>query len=1057
MWPSARAASSGSNDRDVQTKPLLTTPAVSSEPTSPEAPAVPSPLGSRGTRLLRFLSGVAIVAGVLLACGAIAYEAHTSAIQSYLLSEYARHLTYEVGSGPSPRIVFPENGPFDYRRGYSQLPDFEKRLAALGFQVERQTRQSRQLAALLEAGIPPPYREPSATGLVIRGVDGALLYDGVKSERLFQQFDDVPYLLTYTLLFMEDRQLLSPADPRTNPVIEWDRLAKASLTFAGRKLGLPFSLEGGSTLATQLEKYRHSPLGRTKSGLDKLRQMAAASLKVYRDGPDTRMRRHEIVVDYLNTLPLAGAPGYGEVYGLGNGLYAWFGLELSAVRQALNSQEMTPAKVHAYKHVLALLASLRSPATYLISDRDGLNARVDEYTDLLAKAGVIDTSFAEALHATPIVFLDRSPAPPPTSFVDQKAPNAIRNSLVQWLGVPSLYELDHLHLQVRSTIDASLQSKISALLRNLAEPSFIKANGLTGERLLQSSDPKDVIYSVLLFERAPEGNVLRIQADNLDRPFDMNEGVKLELGSTAKLRTLAHYLEIIAMLYREMLPLNAAALRQRLGDARDPITRWVATQLSQSPAIELSALLDEAMERRYSASPYEQFFTGGGLHSFENFDPIDNGRILSLKVALQNSVNLVFIRLMRDLVRYHEARLPYDVKEVLTDFDSPMRRQMLEEMAESETRLHLWRSYRRYAGLQPEEIADRLLRSKATSPRHRAILYLAWHRGATIADLGRYLHSRFDDLTNEEVVKLWHAYDNPRLTLADWGYLLSRHPVELWAAGELIQHPHLDFEELVARADPARQVVGRWLMKTRNRSSQNTRLRIQIEKDAFARMTPYWQRLGFPFRHLLASYATAIGSSSDRPAALAELMGIIVNGGLRRPEVRMTQLHFAKGTPYETVFTPEPHRGERVMEPEVAETLRAALTRVVAAGTGRRVYDAFVGPDGKPVVVGGKTGSGDNRYSKFNRWGGVISSHAINRTATFVFYIGDRYFGVVTAIVPGREADKYHFTSALALAVLKLSAPAINTRLRVPPSKEPSDDSPARVEQIASSAPPPIH
>ena len=33
---------------------------------------------------------------------------------------------------------------------------------------------------------------------------------------------------------------------------------------------------GGSTLATQLEKYRHSPEGRTQSARDKLQQMASA-------------------------------------------------------------------------------------------------------------------------------------------------------------------------------------------------------------------------------------------------------------------------------------------------------------------------------------------------------------------------------------------------------------------------------------------------------------------------------------------------------------------------------------------------------------------------------------------------------------------------------------------------------------------------------------------------------------------------------------------------------------------------------------------------------------
>ena len=55
----------------------------------------------------------------------------------------------------------------------------------------------------------------------------------------------------------------------------------------------------------------------------------------------------------------------------------------------------------------------------------------------------------------------------------------------------------------------------------------------------------------------------------------------------------------------------------------------------------------------------------------------------------------------------------------------------------------------------------------------------------------------------------------------------------------------------------------------------------------------------------------------------------------------------------------------------------------------------------------------------------VTSSRATNRTAAFVFYIGDRYFGVITAYVQGREAEHYHFTSALPVTLLKLLAPTI--------------------------------
>ncbi|MGH2877974.1 MAG: hypothetical protein ACRDLV_17110, partial [Solirubrobacteraceae bacterium] len=47
-----------------------------------------------------------------------------------------------------------------------------------------------------------------------------------------------------------------------------------------------------------------------------------------------------------------------------------------------------------------------------------------------------------------------------------------------------------------------------------------------------------------------------------------------------------------------------------------------------------------------------------------------------------------------------------------------------------------------------------------------------------------------------------------------------------------------------------------------------------------------------------------------------------------------------------------------------------------------------------------------------------------NRTAAFVFFIGDRFFGTVLAFVPGKEAANYHFTSALAVQVLKDLTPS---------------------------------
>ena len=163
-------------------------------------------------------------------------------------------------------------------------------------------------------------------------------------------------------------------------------------------------------------------------------------------------------------------------------------------------------------------------------------------------------------------------------------------------------------------------------------------------------------------------------------------------------------------------------------------------------------------------------------------------------------------------------------------------------------------------------------------------------------------------------------------------------------------------------------------------------------------------------------------------------MGIIVNDGMRLPMLRLTQMHLGAGTPYETVMIAGSTNGDQVMKPEVARALRTALADVVEMGTARRLAGAFKLNGGTRVVVGGKTGSGDNRFKTVNRYGGTTSSRAVNRTATFVFYIGDRYFGVMTSFVPGQESNRYSFTSALSVSVLKLLAPFINPRLDEPPA-----------------------
>src|SRR5581483_7724083 len=600
-------------------------------------------------------------------------------------------LFYSLEDGPSRAIAFPRAGPFDERRGYSKLPAFQARLTAQNYRVTRQARQSETMLMLEEHGVSPPYPERPDAGLEILGADGAPLFRYGQSEFLFGKIDDIPPLLVKTLLFLENRDLDHPATPWQNPVIEWDRTLKAVLFYIGAKLHLPVPVQGGSTLAVQLEKFRHSPNGRTDTPLEKLRQIVGASLKAYREGANTRAWRERIVVDYINTVPLAAAPGYGEIHGLGEALYAWFGMRLSDAAAALNQPGRTPAKVRAFKHILTLLISVRAPSVFLVDERDSLEEKVDQFTRLLARAGVIDWEFAAEVQETPIRFLPAAPLPPQPSSSRNKAANAIRTSMMDALGVGNLYDLNRLHLQVQSTFNVSLQKQVTEFLHRLADPEFVSAQGLRGERLLENDDPSKVIYSFLLVEAAPQGNFIRVQADNLAAPFDFNQSVKLELGSTAKLRTITHYLEVMKELYDGLSGADARQLAQA-EKARDPLTRWAAETLREQKGIALAAFLDLAMERRYSASPYEEFFTGGGLHHFDNFEKEDNDRILSLRDAFRNSVNLVFIRLMRDLVAYHRARLAFDAEDVLANPANPQRQKILQEIAEDESRQALRRA-----------------------------------------------------------------------------------------------------------------------------------------------------------------------------------------------------------------------------------------------------------------------------------------------------------------------------------------------------------------------------
>ena len=133
-------------------------------------------------------------------------------------------------------------------------------------------------------------------------------------------------------------------------------------------------------------------------------------------------------------------------------------------------------------------------------------------------------------------------------------------------------------------------------------------------------------------------------------------------------------------------------------------------------------MLDAAMQRKYSANPGEAFFTGRGMHVFVNFDKSHNRRIMPVAEAFRYSVNLVFIRMMRDIIRFYQADGPEPVKAILADREHPARRAYLQRFAEMEGRVFIDRFYRRYRNRSPDD-ALALLASRTRPAPHNSRRY----------------------------------------------------------------------------------------------------------------------------------------------------------------------------------------------------------------------------------------------------------------------------------------------------------------------------------------------
>src|SRR5207245_4383093 len=162
-----------------------------------------------------------------------------------------------------------------------------------------------------------------------------------------------------------------------------------------------------------------------------------------------RQAPREIVTHYLNSTPLGSWPGYGEVIGVPEALWIWYGTDPAKAEGVRTTPAVTKAELarkgEVYRQVLSLLLAGRRPAYYLNRDGTALAALSDSYLRLLAAAGMIDPELRDSALAAELHFRTQLPPGVAAWRIGNKATDRLRNDVVSrlhLLGLSAVQRLD---------------------------------------------------------------------------------------------------------------------------------------------------------------------------------------------------------------------------------------------------------------------------------------------------------------------------------------------------------------------------------------------------------------------------------------------------------------------------------------------------------------------------------------------------------------------------------------------------------------------------------------
>ena len=102
-------------------------------------------------------------------------------------------------------------------------------MADARYAITAQAKQSEEFLEAVQRGFYPIYREKSQAGLSLFDRNGLVLQTSRFPQRQYTSFEEIPRVLVDALLYVENRDLLTPDYPRRNPAVDWGRFARAAI------------------------------------------------------------------------------------------------------------------------------------------------------------------------------------------------------------------------------------------------------------------------------------------------------------------------------------------------------------------------------------------------------------------------------------------------------------------------------------------------------------------------------------------------------------------------------------------------------------------------------------------------------------------------------------------------------------------------------------------------------------------------------------------------------------------------------------------------------------